>query len=108
MVQQERSPQLRQIQREGRNKQDARNQLDIRSLQLKIEKRVIGHVLGMPEERLPKISVLGWYAELEKWEKTPGKKRKTLLLEETSPGGKYRLDGSKKNGSGETYGRRLL
>ena len=54
----------------------------ITSLQIKIEKRVlerIGHVLRMPEKRLTKIAVLGWLSELEKWDKAPGKKRKTIL-----------------------------
>ena len=70
------------MQREGTNMQDARNHLGIRSLHLKIEKWVMermGHVLRMPDERSTKIAVLGWFAELEKWKKTPGKKRKTII-----------------------------
>ena len=70
------------MQREGTNMQDVRNHLEIRTLHLKIEKRILkrmGHVLKMLDERPSKIAVLGWFAELKKWEKTPGKKRKTII-----------------------------
>ena len=60
---------LRQMQREGTNMQDVRNHLGIRSLHLKIEKRVMkrmGLVLRMPDESTTKIALLEWFAELEK------------------------------------------
>ena len=61
--------------------QNVRNNLGIRT-HLKIEKRVIakiGHVLRMPDEKPTKIAVLGWIEKLEKWEKTPCKKKKTVI-----------------------------
>ena len=71
---------LRQMQRAGRNMQNVRNQLEIRTILLMIKKRVmerISHVLRMPEERLKqRLQSLGG---MQKWEKTPGKQRKTLL-----------------------------
>ena len=73
---------LRQMLREGTNMQDVRNHMGIRSLHLKIEKRVMermGHVLKTPDERPTKIAVMGWFAELENGKKTPGMKRKTII-----------------------------
>ena len=73
-------PPLRQMQAQGKNMQDVRNQLGIMTLQWKIEKRTlerIGHVLRMPDSRMVKVATLGWLEELESWAKTPGKKRKT-------------------------------
>ena len=75
-------PPLMQMQAEQRNMQDVRNDLGVKSLRLKIEKRVlerIGHVMRMPDDRMVKAAVLGWLADLEQWEKVPGKKRKTVL-----------------------------
>ena len=48
----------------------------------KVEKRVlerIEHVFRMGNEILTKAVVLGWWEELEKWEKRPRKKRMTIL-----------------------------
>ena len=67
------------MQEQGRNMQDIRNQLSIRTLQWKIEKRVlerIGHIVKMKDGRLVKIPTFRWMEELEYWEKVPGKKRK--------------------------------
>ena len=77
-----REPPLIQMQREGKNMYDVRRELGVRSVRQKIEKRVlerIGHVMRMEDTRLVKASVLGWWEELESWEKVPGKKRKTVL-----------------------------
>lgn len=73
---------LRQMQAESKNMQDIRNELGIKSVRYKIEKRVlerIGHVCRMKDERLVKAVTLGWMRELEGLDKVPGKKRKTLL-----------------------------
>jgi hypothetical protein len=70
------------MQREGKNQQDIRNELNIKTIRLKIEKRAlerVGHVLRMDNSRQTKAAILGWYEELEGWRKTPGKKRKTVL-----------------------------
>ena len=75
-------PPLRQMQAEQKNMQDVRNDLGVKSLRWKIEKRVlerVGHVFRMPDDRMVKGVVLGWLDKLENWEKVPGKKRKTLL-----------------------------
>ena len=61
---------------------DVREKLGIKSIRWKIEKRTlerIGHVMRMDDSRLVKIAVLGWFRELEKWNKCPGRKRKTQL-----------------------------
>ena len=39
----------------------------------------IGHVFRMRNERLTKAIVLGWWEEMERWEKRPEKKRKMIL-----------------------------
>ena len=39
----------------------------------------IGRVMRMPNERMTKAFVLGWYGELEGKEKMKGQKRKTVL-----------------------------
>ena len=73
---------LRQMQARGENMQDVRNRLGVKSVQWKIEKRVlerIGHVMRMGNDRLTKAVVLGWYGKLEGTEKVKGKKRKTVL-----------------------------
>ena len=73
---------LRQMQTEGKNMQDVRNELGIKSIRYKIEKRTlerIGHVFRMPDDRVVKASVLGWLHDLENWPKVPGQKRKTIL-----------------------------
>ena len=61
---------------------DVRARLGVKSVQWKIEKRVlerIGHVMRMKDESLTKVAVLGWYKKLEGVNKAPGKKRKTVL-----------------------------
>ena len=58
------------------------SELRIKSIRWKIEKRVlerIGHVMRMDDERMTKGVVLGWMEELEKWEKKPGRTRKTTF-----------------------------
>ena len=75
-------PPLIQMQAEGKNMQDVRNELGIKSLRWKIEKRTlerIGHVMRLPDDRMVKAATLGWLEDLEAWDKAPGKKRKTLL-----------------------------
>ena len=61
--------------------EDVRRELGVRSLRWKIEKRIlerIGHVM-MGDERMTKAVVLGWLGELEKWPKSKGRKRKTVM-----------------------------
>ena len=75
-------PPLIQMQEENINMQDIRNQLKIKSVRWKIEKRVLermGHVFRMEDSRQVKAVVLGWLEDLEGYRKCPGKKRKTLL-----------------------------
>ena len=77
-----REPPLRVMERQHQNMQDVRNELGVKSVRYKIEKRVlerVGHVMRMGEERMVKRVVLGWWKELEEWPKAPGKKRKTVL-----------------------------
>ena len=62
--------------------QDARCCLGVKSVRLKVEKRVlerIGHVIRMGNDRLVKAMVLGWYEGLEGKDKMRGRKRKTVL-----------------------------
>ena len=73
---------LRQMQERHLNMQDVRTSLNIRSIEWKIEKRVlerIGNIFRMENDKLVKIAVLGWMKELEGLDKRPGKKRKTVL-----------------------------
>ena len=75
-------PPLIQMENQGKNMQDIRNILNIKSIRWKIEKRTlerIGHVLRISNERTTKIAVLGWLGSLEELPKRPGKKRKTLF-----------------------------
>ena len=75
-------PPLVQMQQEHKNMYDVRRELGIKSVQYKIEKRVlerIGHVLRMEDDRTVKAATLGWLEELESLEKLPGRKRKTML-----------------------------
>ena len=61
---------------------DVREMLGVKTLEWKIEKRVlerIGHVLRMDNGRVTKAVVLGWYEGLEGKSKMAGKKRKTVL-----------------------------
>ena len=70
------------MQEEHVNMKDVRNQLGVKSVRIKIEKRVlerIGHIFRMEDDRQVKIATLGWLEELEGHEKRPGKKRKTVL-----------------------------
>ena len=62
--------------------QDVRNELKVKSIRWKVEKRVlerIGHVVRMEDTRQVKAVCLGWLEDLEAHEKAPGKKRKTIL-----------------------------
>ena len=77
-----RGPPLRLMQEQGKNMQDIRNQLGTKTLRRHIEKRSlerIGHVLRMKNDRGTKAAILGWLRTLENYNKTPGKKRKTIL-----------------------------
>ena len=72
---------LRQMEREGRNMQDVRNILGVKTIRWKVERRVmqrIGHVMRMDNERATKAATLGWLQKLEEVEKCPGRKRKTV------------------------------
>ena len=78
-----REPPLVQMQREGKNMFDVRRELGVKSVRLKIEKRVlqrIGHIMRMEDTRLVKAVCLGWMEELEEMDKVPGRKRKTVLF----------------------------
>ena len=62
--------------------ENVRTRLGVRSVTWKVEKRVlerICHVFMMRNEKLTKAIVLGWWEELERWEKRPEKKRKRIL-----------------------------
>ena len=75
-------PPLIQMQQEGKNMYDVRNDLGVKSLRWKIEKRIlcrIGHIFRMNDDRTVKAVVLGWMEDLEMTDKLPGKKRKTIL-----------------------------
>ena len=75
-------PPLRQMQREGKNMADVRKELGVMPVRWKVEKRVlerIGHVMRMGDDRLVKAVVLGWVEQLERYPKTRGSKRKTVL-----------------------------
>ena len=75
-------PPLMQMQEEGKNMQDLRNEMKIKSVRWKIEKRQLerlGHVMRMEDDRMVKAAVLGWLEDLEQYDKVPGKKRKTVL-----------------------------
>ena len=61
---------------------DVRKELGVKSVRLKVEKRVlerIGHVMRLEDGSLVKSVTLGWLEELELYPKVPGKKRKTNL-----------------------------
>ena len=73
---------LIQMQERQKNMQDVRNELGVKSIRWKVEKRVlerIGHIFRMPDDRMVKVATLGWLEDLEGWNKVPGKKRKTVL-----------------------------
>ena len=75
-------PPLIQMQEDGKNMQDIRTELGIKSIRWKIEKRClerIGHIMRMEDNRIVKAVTLGWMESLESAEKVPGKKRKTML-----------------------------
>jgi hypothetical protein len=75
-------PPLIQMQEDSKNMQDVRNELGVKSVRLRIEKRClerIGHIMRMEDTRMVKAVTLGWMEELESLPKMPGKKRKTLL-----------------------------
>ena len=72
-----------------------KTRLEVRSVKWKVEKRVlkrIGHVFRMRNDRLTKVIVLGWWEELERWEKRPKKKKEdNFALKEDIKGGRDRL-----------------
>ena len=62
--------------------QNIRNELGVKTVRLKVEKRVlerIGHVMRMDDDRTVKAVTLGWLEDLENHEKRPGKKVKTVI-----------------------------
>ena len=74
-------PPLREMQRRHMNMQDIRNEMDMKTIGEKIEKRVwarMGHIFRMGEDRITKAVTLGWLEELEGLGKCPGRKRKTV------------------------------
>ena len=76
-----RQPPLLQMQAEQKNMYDVRKELGVQSVRWKIEKRVlerIGHVFRMEDWRVTKACVLGWMAELERYDKPVGRGRKTI------------------------------
>ena len=73
-------PPLITMEKTHTNMQDIRNQLNIKTLQCKIEKRSlqrIGHVLRMDSSRPVKAAVLGWSSALETIPKERTKTRTT-------------------------------
>ena len=73
---------LRQMADRHMNMTDVRQRLGIKSVEWKIERRVlerIGHVMRMENDRLTKAVVLGWWEGLEGRGKMAGRKRKTVL-----------------------------
>ena len=82
-------PPLIQMQEQHTNMQDIRNELEIKSVRLKVEKRVlerIGHIMRMDDTRQVKAAVLGWMEDLESTEKMPGRKRKEKVDERSRNG----------------------
>ena len=79
---------LREMQAKHVNMQDIRTELGIKSLDSKIEKRVlerIGHIMRMEDDRLVKAATLGWIEELENIDKVPGRKnnKRDLVQQDT-------------------------
>ena len=75
-------PPLVQMKNMGKNMFDVRQELGVRSLRWKIEKRTLermGHVMRMEDGRLVKAMVLGWLEQLERWDRVSGGRRKTVL-----------------------------
>ena len=73
---------LLEMQEKHVNMQDVRNQLGVKSVKWKVEKRVlerVGHVFRLGDDRMVKAATLGWVRDLEGVKKVPGKKRKTVL-----------------------------
>lgn len=73
---------LRQMSERGVNMYDVRRMLGVKSVEWKIERRVlerIGHVMRMKNDRVTKAMVLGWWERLEGEGKMKGRKRKTVL-----------------------------
>ena len=74
---------LRQMSERHVNMTDVRERLGVKSVEWKIEKRVlerIGHVMRMENDRITKVMVLGWWKELEGRSKMKGRKKKTVLF----------------------------
>ena len=73
---------MRQMQEREENMHNVRTSLGVKSVRVKIEKRVlerIGHVLRIENERRTKAIVLDFYGKVEGMNKMNGKKRKTVL-----------------------------
>ena len=67
---------------EGRNIEDVRAELGVKSLRWMVEKRALerlGHVMRMDDSRMTKAASLGWMEELENYDKASGKCRKMVL-----------------------------
>ena len=68
---------LRQMQDEGKIMEDMRMELGVRSIQRKVEKRVlerIGHVMRMGDNCMVKGVVMGWWNKLEEVDRVPGRR----------------------------------
>ena len=75
-------PPLVQMQEEHKNMQDVRNELGVKTVRYKVEKRVlerVGHVMRMEDTRTVKAVTLGWLEDLESHEKKRGRKAKTVI-----------------------------
>ena len=70
-----------QMQQEHKNRQDVQNELGVKSVRLKVEKRVLKrmrHLMRMEDDRTVKAVTLGRLEDLENHEKRPGRKAKKL------------------------------
>ena len=70
------------MQEKNVNMQDIRNEIGVKSIRWKVEKRAyerIGHIMRMSDDRQVKAVTLGWLKDLENFNKKPGRKRKTIL-----------------------------
>ena len=70
-----------QMQQEHKNRQDVQNELGVKSVRLKVEKRVLkrmGHIMRMEDDRTVKAVTLGRLEDLENHEKRPGRKAKKV------------------------------
>ena len=82
-------PPLRQMQAKGRNMQDMRNELGVKSIRWKIERRLlerISHIMRMEDTRQTRVAVLGDWKTWNIWRNARGEKGKP-----SSPGSGVRV-----------------